>query len=187
MKKTGICPAGICNGGFGCQHLPETKTTSPKPKSDWEKELTKCAKELADNLEQFCGERRCLICGCEPELQVKMINEKLKQARQEGFDEGYKKGVKDEVECIETSGEHSEAVDKIRSQARQEGKEEAIREKPWKKWYYKLIGEIPDMDMEIPQSGRFGIYIKHGSNAPGPNLMDVKTNADEVYEKQTKK
>lgn len=41
-----------------------------------------------------------------------------------GYDKGYKKGVKDEIDCIEGSGEHGEAVQKIKHQAIQSYKEE---------------------------------------------------------------
>ena len=43
----------------------------------WKKE----AEELADNLELYYGSRSCLICGCEPEKQQKMISQELKRER----------------------------------------------------------------------------------------------------------
>jgi len=48
------------------------------------------------------------------------IAQTISSERQRAFDEGYKKGVADEVECIETSGEHSEAVKKIRQRVLEE-------------------------------------------------------------------
>jgi len=40
--------------------------------------------------------------------------------------EAYKQGVHDEIECIETSGEHGEAVEKIRAQERERVRAEII-------------------------------------------------------------
>ena len=37
----------------------------------------KRAKELADNLELLYGERKCQICGCNPEKQREMILKEL--------------------------------------------------------------------------------------------------------------
>jgi hypothetical protein len=51
-----------------------------KPK--WEKELKKKAKKLADNLELCFGERKCKVCGAEPEKQADIIRSEIARARQ---------------------------------------------------------------------------------------------------------
>ena len=54
---------------------------------DWEKE----AKELADKLEIFCGERKCKVCGNEPEEQMKKISKQISKAYDKGWSEGIEK------------------------------------------------------------------------------------------------
>ena len=48
-------------------------------------------------------------------------------AQKEGYEAGYKQGVEDEVKCIETSGEHGEAVKKIFNAGLQAGAEVATK------------------------------------------------------------
>ena len=46
------------------------------------REMKKTAKALADNLELYSGERKCPICGCEPEKQVEMSESEFKAERE---------------------------------------------------------------------------------------------------------
>jgi hypothetical protein len=81
------------------------------------REMKKAAKDLADNLELFCGERKCPVCGAEPEKQAILFESELK----ESYYSGYKKGVKDEIKCVETSGEHL-GLQKTLNELKGEGK-----------------------------------------------------------------
>ena len=46
------------------------------------------------------------------------VRDRINEIIKGEFDSGYRKGVKDEVDCIMSFGEHGEAVRKIRKQER---------------------------------------------------------------------
>ena len=73
-----------------------------------------------DRFENWNWEAIADITGGNPEESIKAF---ISSERQRAFDEGYKKGVADEVECIETSGEHSESVKKIQQRVLDEVRE----------------------------------------------------------------
>jgi len=77
---------------------------------DWEKEFDKRF------LYPFGDGTRNVVWSKDMESRIKtFIQDLLDDERVEA----YKQGVHDEVKCIETSGEHGEAVEKIRAQERE--------------------------------------------------------------------
>jgi len=81
---------------------------------DWEQNLLDSARVLADNLQIYNASRECSICGASPEHQAKWVIKLVRDEKQKSFEEGYKKGVKDEIECVETSGEHLDLQKKLK-------------------------------------------------------------------------
>lgn len=55
-------------------------------------EVKKGAKKLADNMERYFGERKCKMCGREPEKEAKYIEKLLKIE--------YQRGCNDEREIV---------------------------------------------------------------------------------------
>ena len=68
------------------------------------KELKKEFEELWDKEDFFPNTKR-----------FRVVWQFIEKAYKEGKHEGYKKGVEDEIKCVETSGEHLDLQKKLKS------------------------------------------------------------------------